>query len=113
MTIRRASYAVYDIRYHLVWALKYRKWILRGDIQKFVEDCFKEIVISNVFEIEAMEIAEDHVHIFLGFPLCYSICEVVQRFKGKSARQVFKSTLKLRKNCEEGNFGKMDILSEQ
>ena len=37
MTIKRASHAVYDTRYHLVWAPKYRKWILRGDLREFVE----------------------------------------------------------------------------
>jgi len=28
MTIKRMSHAVYDTRYHIVWAPKYRKWIL-------------------------------------------------------------------------------------
>ena len=54
-----------------------------------VEECFKEIAICNEFEIEAMEIAEDHVHIFLGFPPRYSISQVVQRLKGASARRIF------------------------
>jgi len=36
MTIRRTRHAVYDTRYHLVWAPKYRKWILRGDLREFV-----------------------------------------------------------------------------
>ena len=63
MAIIRTSHAVYDTRYHLVWAPKYRKWILRGDLRKFVEGCFKEIAQLNEFEIEALEIAEDHVHI--------------------------------------------------
>ena len=89
MTIKRTSHAVYDTRYHLVWAPKYRKWILRGDLREFVETVFKEIAVANDFEIEAMEIAEDHVHIFLGFPPRYSISQVVQRFKGQSARKIF------------------------
>ena len=88
MAIRRTSHAVYDTRYHLVWAPKYRKWVLRGDIRNFVEECFQEIAQSNEFEIEAMEIAEDHVHIFLGFPPRYSISQVVHRLKGRSARRI-------------------------
>lgn len=43
MAIRRTSHAVYDTRHHLVWALKYRKWIMRGDIQKFAEKIFYQI----------------------------------------------------------------------
>jgi putative transposase len=49
----------------------------------------KEIVISNEFEIEEMEVAEDHVHMFLGFPPNYSIATVVKRLNGASERAVF------------------------
>lgn len=34
MTIKRTSHTVYDTRYHLVWAPKYRKWIKRADIRE-------------------------------------------------------------------------------
>ena len=44
-----------------------------GDLREFVETVFKQIAATNGFEIEAMEIPEDHVHIFLGFPPRYSI----------------------------------------
>lgn len=73
----------------MVWAPKYRKWVFRGDLREFVETVFREIGETNDFEIEALEIAEDHVHIFLGFPPRYSMSEVVQRFKGGSARKIF------------------------
>ena len=104
MAIKRTSHAVYDTRYHLVWAPKYRKWILRGDIQGYVEEIFKEIASSNEFEIEAMEIAEDHVHIFLGFPPRYSISNVVQRFKGESARKIFQIYPEVKKELWGGQF---------
>jgi len=104
MAIRRTSHAVYDTRYHLVWAPKYRKWILRGDIREYVERCFKEIAVINEFEIEAMEIAEDHVHIFLGFPPRYSISNVVKRFKGKSAREIFQLYPEVKRDLWGGQF---------
>ena len=104
MAIRRTSHAVYDTRYHLVWAPKYRKWILRGDIREFVEKCFKEVAENNDFEIEAMEIAEDHVHIFLGFPPRYSISQVVQRLKRRSARGIFQRYPEVKKELRGGEF---------
>ena len=104
MAIKRTSHAVYDTRYHLVWAPKYRKWILRGELRNFVEECFKEIAIANEFEIEAMEIAEDHVHIFLGFPPRYSISQVVQRLKGASARRIFQIFPEVKKELWGGEF---------
>lgn len=104
MAIRRTSHAVYDTRYHLVWAPKYRKWILKGDLRKFVEECFKEIAQLNEFEIEALEVAEDHVHIFLGFPPRYSISQVVQRLKGNSARRIFQVFPEVKKELWGGEF---------
>ena len=104
MAIRRTSHAVYDTRYHLVWAPKYRKWVLKGDLREFVKQCFQEIAVVNDFEIEAMEIAEDHVHIFLGFAPRYSISQVVQRLKGQSARRIFQMFPEVKKELWGGEF---------
>ena len=104
MAIRRASHAVYDTRYHIVWAPKYRKWILRGDLRNFVEQCFKEIAMNHDFEIEELEIAEDHVHIFLGFPPKYSISNVVKSLKGASARAIFKTYPEVKRELWRGEF---------
>ena len=113
MTIRRASHALYDTRYHLVWAPKYRKWILRGDLREFVETIVQEIAAANEFEIEAMEIAEEHVHIFLDFPPRYSISQVVHRLKDDLQEGYFKYIPKLRRSCGAANFGKTATLSGQ
>lgn len=51
MPIRRTSHAVYDTQYHLVWAPKYRKWILRGDIRAHVESLFEQIAEDFGFDI--------------------------------------------------------------
>ena len=42
MAIKRRSHAVYDTRYHLEWAPKYRKLILRGEIREFVEEGYNQ-----------------------------------------------------------------------
>ena len=90
MTLRRTSHAVYDTKYHLVWAPKYRKWILRGDLRATVEELFSEIAWHHEIVIEIMEISEDHVHLFVSFPPRYSIARVVGLFKSISASEVFR-----------------------
>ena len=77
MELKRTSHAVYDTKYHLVWAPKYRKWILRRDIRLRIKEIFKEISSNHDFEIDTLEVAEDHVHIFLSFPPRHSISKVV------------------------------------
>lgn len=62
MPISRASHAVYDTRYHIAWAPKSHKWIVRKDLMDLDDRYMKEIAISNELEIE-MQVAEDHVHI--------------------------------------------------
>ena len=46
---------------------------LRGDIRDRAKEVVEEISKSHDFEIDTLEIAQDHVHIVLSFPLRYSI----------------------------------------
>ena len=57
MAVKRTSHAVYDTKYHLGWTPKYRKWILRGDLRKRVEELFREIAQDCGFEIDTLEVA--------------------------------------------------------
>ncbi len=104
MTIQRTSHAVYDTKYHLVWAPKYRKWILRGDIQERVRQIFEEIAINHGFAIDTMEVAQDHVHIFLSFPPRYSISKVVGMLKSISASVIFREYPEVKKQLWGGEF---------
>ena len=66
--IKRTSHAVYDLKYHMVWIPKYRKMILKGDLAKRLKVVFQEIAERYEFEIDAMEVKEEHVHLFLTAP---------------------------------------------
>ena len=68
MTIKRMSHAVYDTRYHLVWAPKYRKWILKEKVRDTAKELFEQILAARDCEIEEMEMADDHVHTFVRYP---------------------------------------------
>jgi putative transposase len=89
MTVKRTPHAVYDTKYHLVWTPKYRKWVLRGEIQDRVKSIFEEVALNHEFEIDTMEVAPDHVHVFLSFPPRYSISKVVGILKSVSASVIF------------------------
>jgi len=104
MGLRRTSHAVYDAQYHLVWAPKYRKWILRGDIRDHVRELFGQIAEDFDFEIEEVEISEDHVHLFLSFPPRYSIAKVVGILKSISASRVFRDHPEVKREQWGGEF---------
>ena len=104
MELKRTSHAVYDTKYHLVWTSKYRKWILKGEIRTRVEEIFEEISKNHEFEIDTLEVAEEHVHIFLSFPPRYSISRVVGMLKSISASVIFKEHPEVKKELWGGEF---------
>ena len=104
MAIRRTAHAVYDTKYHLVWAPKYRKWIKREDIRHRVEEVFGEIAERHEFEIQEVRVARDHVHIFLSFPPRYSIAHVVGVLKSISAAEVFEEFPEVKKELWGGEL---------
>jgi len=104
MAIRRASPCVYDTRYHLVWAPKYRKWVLQGAIRQRVRELFWEIAGHHGFEIEELEVDKDHVHLFLSFPPKYSIGAVVGLLMAVSAKEIRKEFPEVRKQLWGGEF---------
>jgi len=104
MSLKRTSHAVYDTQYHLVWAPKYRKWILRGDVRERVTELLVEIAVENEIEIDTMEVAEDHVHLFVSFPPRHSISSVVGRLKSQSASALFREFPDVRQQLWGGEF---------
>ena len=104
MEPKRTSHAVYDAKHHLVWAPKYRKWILRGDVREKAEQVFREIAENHDFEIDTMEIAKDHVHLFISFPPRYSISKVVGMLKSISASVIFCEHPEVKKQLWGGEF---------
>ena len=104
MALKRTSHTVYKTKYHLVWAPKYRKWILRGDVQKRVEELFAEIAENHDIEIDTMEVAEDHVHLFVSFPPRMSISSVVGKLKSISASVIFREHPEVKRELWGGHF---------
>jgi putative transposase len=103
-SVKRTSHAVYNLKYHMVWVPKYRKMILKGDLAKRVREVCAEIAERYEFEIDTMEVKEDHVHLFLSVPPRYSPAGVVQIIKSISAKVVFKEFPEVKKQLWRGEF---------
>ena len=104
MEVKRASHCVHDTRYHLVWAPKYRKWVLQGAIRQRGKELFQEIAGHHGFEIEEMEVDKDHVHLFLSFHQKYSIGQVVGLMKAVGAKEIREEFPEVRKQLWGGEF---------
>ena len=104
MELKRTSHTVYETKYHLVWAPKYRKWVLRGDVRKRVEELFYEIAENHEIEVDTLEIAEDHVHLFVSFPPRMSISNVVGKLKSITASVIFEEQPEVKRELWGGHF---------
>ncbi|UCD70584.1 MAG: IS200/IS605 family transposase, partial [Syntrophobacterales bacterium] len=83
-------HAVYDLKYHLVWVPKYRKLVLKGSMAKRRKEVFHKITDRYEFDIDTMEVKEDHAHLFLTEPPRYSPYQIMEIMKGISAKLVFR-----------------------
>jgi len=101
---KRTRHAVYDLKYHIVWIPKYRKIIFREEIAKRLKEIFQGIAERYEFEIDTMEVMEDHVHLFLSAPPRYAPSEIVQIMKSVSAKKVFQEFPALREDLWGGEL---------
>jgi putative transposase len=78
--------------------------ILKGDLAKRLKVVFQEIAERYEFEIDTMEVKDDHVHLFLSAPPRYSPARVVQVIKSISAKMVFREFPEVKKQLWGGEF---------
>jgi putative transposase len=86
MKERKTRYAIYNINYHIVWIPKYRKRVLVGEVRDHLVELFRTTASQNDIEILGFEVMPDHVHLFVSAPPRFAPSQVVNMFKGVSAR---------------------------
>jgi len=98
------SSASCEINYHLIWCSKYRKNILVGEVEKYVENILNVICDSKNWEIIEKEIMPDHIHIFISAPPYDSPTNIIKVLKGISARQLYKRFPELKFGLRRGHI---------
>lgn len=85
---RKSAHATYDIKYHLVWIIKYRKRVLTGKIAERVRELIRIVCKNNEVEIIAGHVSKDHVHLLVSVPPHLSVSKIVQYIKGYTSRKL-------------------------
>ena len=80
---------VYDLHYHIVWVTKYRNPALTNEIQKAIKDKLLTIAQDNEYNIEALELMPDHVHILISAKPKVSVTVIVKKLKGITGKWLF------------------------
>ena len=79
----------YSLKVHIVLVTKYRKQLLRGDIDDAVKQKIQSIADAHHCEIVAMETDKDHVHILLGYDTTDSVCNIVKTLKQETTHHLW------------------------
>lgn len=80
---------VYSLQYHIVWCTKYRKPILKDGIDMELKQMLQEIAEEYHFQILAMEVMPDHIHLLLDCRPQFMVSDMVKILKGNTARWLF------------------------
>jgi len=97
LELLRNRNSVYQIGYHIVWCIKYRRPVLAGQVADDVKELLLRIAKEGGFAIEQMEVMPDHVHLFITATPNHLIVDMVKALKGVSARFLFKKHPELKK----------------
>ena len=98
MVYSTGCHTVFDHRYHVVWATKYRFPVLAGPLRLRVHDISRQTCSELDIEIIKGVVSKDHVHMFLAIPPQHSISDVMRRIKGRSSRKIQQEFPAIRKS---------------
>lgn len=105
MDLNSFSHGYGQITYHIVLVPKYRYKIFNNEqIKKDCELILNKICREQHYKLHAIEVVEDHVHLFVEIHPSNSLSEVVQYLKGGSSYRLFKLHPELKKRYWNGNL---------
>lgn len=84
--VRRFSGGVYDLGYHVVWCPKYRRSVLGGRVAARLEELIRRKADEKAWEIIALEVMPDHVHLFVKAHPKDSPSHIANQLKGFTSR---------------------------
>jgi putative transposase len=88
----------YLLNLHFVWCPKRRKKVLVDDVARRAKEIFYTLANEKGWDILALEIASDHIHLFISVTPTDAPHLVIKAFKGRSSyylRKEFPDLLKL------------------
>lgn len=81
---------VYRCQYHVIWCPKFRRRILVPPIDTRLKDLILEKQSAYGYEVLAMEVMPDHVHLLLDVDPRIGIHKIVSQIKGWTSRSIGK-----------------------
>ena len=92
-----------QLSYHLIIITKCRRPALKGftDELKLI---LNEIAIEHKMKLYAIEVASDHIHMFISIRHTMALSYAIQMLKGKSAYLMFKAHPEIKQQFRTGHL---------
>lgn len=87
--IQSLEHTTWRCQYHVVFAPKYRRLAIYGQIKKDVGFILRKLCDQKGVEIIEAEACPDHIHMLISIPPKYSVANVMGYLKGKSSLMIF------------------------
>ncbi len=104
MEVEKASHCKYQIRYHIVWGVKYAHRVLFGERVAFLAKILQEIAERYDYKVERVGADANHIHIFAGAHPEIAPAKLIQVLKSISARKMFEKYPEIKKFLWGGNL---------
>lgn len=95
---------VYNMGYHIVWSVKYRKKVLNSKIEESLKTILLEVAEAKGFIIKEVECDQDHIHVFVSAKPKFAPSYIYKMLKGISARRLFIKHPELKSKLWGGNL---------
>ena len=83
-----SAHCVYNLKYHLVFVVAYRRKAITSSILQCLGSAFSEVCASFHAEVIEFSGKADHVHLLLAVPPSVSVSKIVETLKSVSSRKV-------------------------
>ena len=87
--IKSTAHSKYRCQYHIVFAPKYRRQVIYGQIKADIGSIIRKLCEYKGVEILEAELCKDHVHMLVEIPPSISVSQFVGYLKGKSSLMIF------------------------
>ncbi len=87
--IKSSAHSRYRCQYHIVFASKYRRQIIYGQIKKDIGEILRKLCEQKGVEIIEAEACSDHIHMVVCIPPHISVSQFMGYLKGKSSLMIF------------------------
>ena len=102
--IKHTAHSSYRCQYHIVFASKYRRKEIYGQLRRDVGEILRKLCEQKGVEIIEAETCIDHIHMLVTIPPYLSVAQFMGFLKGKSSLMIFDRHANLKYKYGNRNF---------